>query len=268
MMTREDYARLPAIEPDYRLSYGAGPEQFGDLYLPDTDGPYPVVVLLHGGCWLKKWSLSQLGSLCRAFTSEDLAVWNLEYRRLGNGGGWPGTFHDVAAGVDFLVQIADAHPLDLSRVVVVGHSVGGHLALWLAGRHRLPAASELYSASPLPVKGVVSLAGIPDVAMAVEQDICRGTIQQALGGMPEEVPARYRHVSPIELLPLGVPQRHIHGLVDDIAPVDYVQLYVKVARQREDVRLDVIEDVGHFDLVVPATPAWPVVRQAVLEMVE
>jgi pimeloyl-ACP methyl ester carboxylesterase len=268
MMTKEDYACLPTIAADYRLPYGPDPEQFGDLYVPGTPGTHPVVVLLHGGCWLEKWGLDQLGSLCRAFTEEGFAVWNLEYRRLGNGGGWPGTFHDVGAGTDFLARIADEHCLDLSRIVAVGHSAGGQLALWLAGRHRLTAESEVYSATPLRLRGVVSLAGIPDLALAVEQRICGDASQLVLRGTPGEVPVRYEQASPVELLPLGVPQRHIHGSLDEIVPVRYVQQYITVARHHDPARLDIVEHAGHFELVVPTAPAWPLVKEAVLKLME
>jgi pimeloyl-ACP methyl ester carboxylesterase len=267
MMTREDYAGLPPIPADFRLSYGTDPEQFGDLYLPEKTGAHAVVLLLHGGCWLAKWGLDQLGGLCKAFTDEGLAVWNMEYRRLGNGGGWPGTFQDVAAGMDFLGHIGAEYSLDTSRIVAVGHSAGGQLALWLAGRHTLPARSDVYSAFPLPLRGVVSLAGIPDLALAVERNICGDAPQKMLGGVPVEVPSRYRHGSPIELLPLGIPQRHINGVFDEVVPADYVQQCIRVAAQHDDVRLDLVSDAGHFDLAVPREPAWPIVKKAVLELV-
>src|SRR5262245_48319205 len=163
LLTVDDYLRLPSIPADHRLSYGSDPAHFGDLYLPSQPGPHPVVVLVHGGCWRAQYDLAPLGQLCVALVGEGLAVWNVEYRRLGNGGGWPTTFLDVAAAADALGGIAGQYGLDLARVVVMGHSAGGHLALWLAGRRRLPPESPLFAAAPLPLRGVVAIAGVPDL---------------------------------------------------------------------------------------------------------
>ena len=266
LLTRDDYVHLPAIPADHRLFYGPDPAQFGDLYLPRQPGPHPVVILLHGGCWQAQYGLAPLGRLCIAFTNEGLAVWNVEYRRLGNGGGWPMTFADVATGVDFLRSIADQYALDLSHVVVTGHSAGGHLALWLAGRHRLPAESPLFAATAFPLHGVVALAAIPDLAEGVKRHICRGACQEIVGGSPEAVPQRYLQASPRALLPLGVSQWHIVGRGDLNVPMDYVQQYVAVATQYDKVQLDILPDAGHFELVVPTTSAWGTVRHAVLTL--
>jgi acetyl esterase/lipase len=172
----EDYLKLPAVAADHRLAYGQAVDQFGDLYLPSTPGPHPVAVLLHGGCWQAKYDLQPLGNLCHALRAGGLAVWSLEYRRLGAGGGWPTTFQDVAAGSDFLRNLAPRFALDLSRVVAVGHSAGGHLALWLAGRHCLPPDSLLFGERPLQLAGVVALAGIPDLAAAAQWNICNNAL--------------------------------------------------------------------------------------------
>ena len=266
LLRADDYVRLPAIPAHCRLAYGPAPDQFGDLYLPLSPGPYPVVILLHGGCWRAQFGLAPLGQLCTAFTHAGLAVWNLEYRRLGNGGGWPYTLRDAASGAAFLQSIAVHYALDMARVVAVGHSAGGHLALWLAGRHHLPSDSPLWVAEAMQVHGVVSLAGIPDLAAGVQRQICRGACQELVGGLPDEVPERYQHASPISLLPLGVPQWHLVGVHDPLVPADYVQQYVAVARQHDEVHLDLLPDAGHFDLVVPTTAAWPAVRHAVLTL--
>ena len=266
LLTRDDYVHLPAIRADHRLFYGPDPAQFGDLYLPQQPGPHPVVVLLHGGCWQAQYGLAPLGQLCTAFVNEGLAVWNVEYRCLGNGGGWPMTFTDVATGADFLRGIADQYALDLSHVVATGHSAGGHLALWLAGRHRLPAKSPLFTATVLPLHGVISLAGLPDLSEGVKRNICRGACQEIVGGSLEAVPQRYLQASPHALLPLGVPQWHIVGRDDQSVPLDYVQQYVALASQYDVVQLDILPDAGHFELVVPTTAAWVTVRHAVLAL--
>jgi acetyl esterase/lipase len=266
LLAVDDYVRLPSILADHRLTYGSDPAQFGDLYLPSQPGPHPVVVLLHGGCWRGQYGLAPLGQLCTALTAEGLAVWNIEYRRLGNGGGWPATFLDVATAADALRDIAGQYALDLARVVAMGHSAGGHLALWLAGRHRLPPESPLFSAAPLSLRGVIALAAVPDLVEGVKRDLCRGAIGDLIGGSPDAAPERYRQASPIALLPLGVPQRHIAGRDDLIVPADYLEQYVAVAAEHDDVRLDILAATGHFEPVVAGTDAWAIVKQAVLEL--
>ena len=227
-----------------------------------------MVLLLHGGCWQAQYSLTLVGQLGAALRQAGLAVWNLEYRRLGNGGGWPTTFQDVARGADFLRTLAPQFALDLSRLVTVGHSAGGHLALWLAGRHRLPDTSPLHVAAGVRIHGVVSLAGIPDLIAGVQWNICRGACHAVVGGLPEAVPQRYQHASPHALLPLGVPQWHLVGAEDQLVPAAYIQQYVEVATHHDEVHLELLPDAGHFEVVVPTTAAWPAVRHAVLTLVE
>lgn len=268
ILSAADLAALLPVKPTHRLAYGTAPEQFGELYLPPPPGLHPVVILLHGGCWQAEYGLGHLGPLSAAFCNSGLAVWNLEYRRLGNGGGWPMTFEDVAAGADYLRNIADRFALDLSRVISVGHSAGGHLALWLAARQRLPVTSSLFAADALPIQGVLSLAGIPDLAAAVKRKICSGTCQTLLGGLPEEVPERYRQASPRALLPLGVPHWHLLGLLDQVIPVDYLQQYVAVAEAYDEVHLELLPEVGHYELIVPATLAWSAVRHATFTLLQ
>ena len=258
----EDYLKLPEARPSHRLSYGLDREQFGDLYLPAGAGPHPVVVLLHGGCWQAKYALGPLGGLCAAFAGEGYAVWNLEYRRLGNGGGWPATFLDVAAGADLLRSISQRHALDLSRVIAAGHSAGGHLAAWLGARHRLPVTSALVSPGPLRLRGVLTLAGIIDLAEGMKRKLCGGACGQLLGGTPDQVPDRYAQASPTELAPLGIPQWHLAGLADTVVPPDYVQQSSARMGLSDSVRIEVIGAAGHFELVQPSGPAWDAVRTA------
>lgn len=268
ILTVDDVLALPNVSADHRIFYGSDLSQFGDLYLPQQPGPHPVVLLLHGGCWRAQYSLTLVGQMAAALRQAGLAVWNLEYRRLGNGGGWPTTFQDVATGADFLRILAPQFKLDLKRLVTVGHSAGGHLALWLAGRHRLRDTSPLYVGEGLRVHGVVSLAGIPDLIAAVQLNICRGASQEIVGGLASEVPDRYQQASPLALLPLEVPQWHLVGAKDEIVPASYIQQYVKVATQYDEVHLEVLPNAGHFEMIVPTTSAWPAVRRAVLTLVQ
>ncbi|BAZ10878.1 putative esterase/lipase/thioesterase [Calothrix sp. NIES-4071] len=267
ILTVDEVLALPNVPGDHRFFYGSDPAQFGDLYLPQSKGPHPVVLLLHGGCWRAQYSLTLVAQMAAALRQAGLAVWNLEYRRLGNGGGWPTTFQDVAMGADFLQTLAPQFALDLKRLVAVGHSAGGHLALWLAGRHRLPENNPLGVGQGVRVNGVVSLAGIPDLITGVQQNICRGAIPEIVGGLPDQAPDRYKLAQARALLPLGVPQWHLVGTEDQIVPAAYIKEYVEVARQYDEVHLKILPNAGHFELIVPTTTAWPAVRQAVLDLV-
>ena len=153
LMTSNDLTSLTAPPPDQRIAYGPGPLQFGNLRLPKKPGPHPVLVFVHGGCWLSQFSIAHAAALEQAIADSGIAVWSIEYRRVGDdGGGWPNTFTDVALGADYLRTIAPKYSLDLNRVIVGGHSAGGQFALWLAARKRIPPGSELHTANPLTVK--------------------------------------------------------------------------------------------------------------------
>jgi acetyl esterase/lipase len=262
----DDYLSLPRTPADHRIPYGEDPAQFGDLYLPAGEGPHPLAVVIHGGCWSAQYDLHPLGSMCDVLRGQGLAVWNLEYRRLGNGGGWPTTFLDVGAGVDFLRTLADRFALDLERFVAVGHSAGGHLALWLAGRHRLPAKSLLYVADPLPAMGVVGLAAIPDLAAGLHWNLCGTACADLVGGLPVEEPNRYQQASPVELLPLGIPQWHLVGSRDELVPSAYLEAHVAVAKQHDPVRLEILSRSAHFEVVFPGADVWPSVQNAILSL--
>jgi acetyl esterase/lipase len=250
-----------------RSVYGAHPSQFGDLFLPATTGPHPVLVLIHGGCWRAEYGLEPLGQLAQAIAASGAAVWSIEYRRLGNGGGWPATFLDAGAAVDHLRTLAGEHALDLRRVVTAGHSAGGHLALWLAGRAKLPASSALFTPDPLPVHGVVSIAGIPDLAAAAARSVCGDAVNELLGGAPAAVAERCAAASPAALTSLGVPHVHLHGREDAIVPVDLVETYAASATKMGDrATLVVVEGAGHFEPVDARTGAGRRVVEVVADM--
>jgi len=193
-------------------------EKFGELRVPSTKGPYPLAIVIHGGCWVAKLpaldpnavAMDNMRPMATALNDAGIATWNIEYRRLGNqGGGWPGTFRDVATAADFIRTIATERQLDLTRVISIGHSAGAHFALWLAARPKLSKNSEVYASDPLHVTGVVSLDGPADLKATIplQQPVCGSpVITDLIGGSPEERPDRYRDASPIEQLPLGVPQ--------------------------------------------------------------
>ncbi len=269
-MTVKDLMNLSPTPADYRIAYGDDPNQFGQLRLPSKEGPFPVVIVIHGGCWLSQYDLHHISPLAAEITKMGVATWSLEYQRVGNeGGGWPGTFQDVAAGADHLRKLAQEFPLDLNRIIAIGHSAGGHLALWLAARHKIPENGVLYKQNPLPVKGVVSLAGVGDLSPPNLQEICGGVIQKLMGGTRAEVPDRYAQGSPLELLPLGVPQILIQGSRDQIVPVESVRDYYEAARKSGDkADLVILQEAGHFEVVMPTTFAWPEVRKAIAASIQ
>jgi acetyl esterase/lipase len=264
------FAREPAA-PDYRVSYGPDSLQFGDLRLPDGHGPHPVAVVIHGGCWLSFATLEYLDGFCEALTSAGLATWSLEYRRVDSpGGGWPNTLLDVGRGVDYLRELAAEYALDLANVVVVGHSSGGHLALWVAGRHVIDEDSALHVSDPLAVQGAVCLSAHGDLEALRPRapEVCGSDVVAALtGGPPEEVPSRYEAASPLRMLPLGVAQHLLIGALDETVPLASVQAYVDAARAAGDqVACDTLAAASHFEPIAPESSAWPVVRDSILKL--
>jgi len=263
-----------------RLSYGPMASQFGELYLPRVLRSDLTVILIHGGFWRSHYGLDLMTDLARDLAMRGIAVWNIEYRRLGEaGGGWPATLLDVARAADYLRVLAPIHDLKLQRVVSMGHSAGGHLALWLAARHCIGRASILHPAyptatgsrvadsqdnsSPLKLAGAISLAGAVDLELCWQLKLSSGVVATLLGGSPTQVPERYAAASPAALLPLGIPQVLIHGALDDIVPLQVSQAYTQRAIAAGD-RVTLIQqaDAGHFTLIDPCSLAWTSIVQA------
>lgn len=252
-------AILPGIEPE-RHAYGGRRDQFGELTRPDgVAGPWPVAVLIHGGYWRARYDLRLEDGLVPDLVARGWTVWNLEYRRVGwrSRGGWPATFEDVAAGIDHLGRV-DA-PLDLARVVLIGHSAGGHLAVWAAARRELPAGAPGAEPAVRPAAAVAQ-AGVVDLREAARRGLSRGAAVSLLGGPPGKLPRRYDLASPIERLPLGVPQLLVHGDADDSVPVEISRRYAQRAGEAGD-RCELVElsGCGHFEHLDPSSHAWRVV---------
>ncbi|HUQ38841.1 MAG TPA: alpha/beta hydrolase [Acidimicrobiales bacterium] len=237
-------------QPHRTIRYGEGRDRFGELWRPDGPGTVPVVVLIHGGFWREPYRLDLMDGLARDLSSRGFAAWNIEYRRVGGGGGFPATFDDVAAAIDHLAAIASSERLDLSRVVTVGHSAGGHLALWAASRDN-PAVE---------VTKAISLAGVPDLVEADRAHLGSDAARELLGGSAAGVPDRYAAASPAARLPLGVPQVLVHGADDDIVPPSFSRAYAAAATAAgDDVELVELPGVDHDDVIDPSSPAWTAV---------
>ncbi|HEX2174024.1 MAG TPA: alpha/beta hydrolase [Dehalococcoidia bacterium] len=259
-----------------RSAYGPAPQHFGDLRLPGGAGQHPVVMLIHGGFWRSHRTLDLMQPIAEDLAARGVASWNVEYRRVANadlgtpadpGAGWPGTLQDLAAAADHLRILAGSEPLDLRRVAVVGHSAGGHLALWLAARPKIAGGSvevaegtALFGPDPLPIRAAVSLAGVNDLAESHRRNLGAGAVAGFLGGSPAEVPDRYALASPAELLPLGVPQVLVHGDEDEHVPIAISRIYTAAARGvgDPDIRLHEFPGLDHFAVIDPRSEAWAI----------
>ena len=250
-----DINKLPARPPDHKIAYGPAPQQFGELRLPKGKGPFPVIAIIHGGCWGDFADAGYMANQATRLADAGAATWNIEFRRVEeSGGAWPGTLQDVAAALDHLRKLAQTYPLNLKRVVATGHSAGGHLALWAAGRKHIAKDSPLYVANPLPIAAAVSIAGIADLAAFVEygRRPCGDRHVRLVGGTPNEVASNYRAASPMELLPLKIPQTLIFGGKDNTVPGHLFEQYVKKAKAAGDKVAEInFPDSAHFDYYMP-----------------
>ncbi|MEV4783731.1 alpha/beta hydrolase [Burkholderia sp. LMU1-1-1.1] len=263
-MTLRDYLALTGPAPSLHVAYGAAPSQFAELFAPSGDGPFPVAVVIHGGCWTREFGgITQMRNIAGDLLRQGVAVWNVEYRRFDeDGGGYPGMYHDVATAMDRLRALAPAHRLDLSRIVLVGHSAGGHLAQWAGARARLPRTSPLYVADPLPVPTVISLGGLADLrneAALIKTSCERDTAQ--LAGTPSAVrPDVFADTSPAEMLPSGVRTVLIHGEFDTVSPIraghDYARRAIAAGDAAEVI---VLPGGSHYDEVAATSPSWSIV---------
>lgn len=258
------YMEQPRQRPDAVVRYGAAPSQRVEVFLPKGEGPHPAVVLLHGGCYQEALQgLAQVSGVARELANNGYAVWNVEYRRLGEAGAaYPGTFEDVADAIDRIREEAQRFHLDTRRVIALGHSAGGHLALWAAARPKIPASSPLHRPDPLRVRAVISVGGIGDLekqAGVFEKACGAGTFAELLGPRPS-----YADTSPARLLPTGVPIVLAHGEHDHVMPPKAGRIYAAEVRAADD-RVEFLEipGAGHFDAMIPTTAAWRIVADRV-----
>ena len=250
MSTLDIFSR-PQPPPDQREAYGTGPNQFLDVWLPHRKGAHPVVLNLHGGYWRAKYDLGHARHLCEALRAVGIATFNVEYRRVGDpGGGWPGTFADVRSAYRYVRQQAIRFHLDLNRLLVMGHSAGGQLALCLA-------------AHETSLRRAIALAGVVNLKKAFALHLSHDAVVEFLGGTPEEVPEHYRETDPMELEIPHARQWLLHGSNDDTVPVEFSRDYVEHKKKSETVHLIEIPRCGHFDVIDPESIAFRQVTAAV-----
>jgi acetyl esterase/lipase len=255
----DDILTLPPPPADARVTYGSDGNQFIDLRFPEqTQETYSLVMNIHGGFWRSQYDLDHAGHLCAALAARGPITANVEYRRVGKqGGGWPETVADIRAAYSFLMQNAAQWKIDAERIVVMGHSAGGQLALCLAA----------YEAG---VRRVISLAGVLALRRAYELHLSRDAVVEFLGGTPAEVPDHYREADPMQLEIPQARQWLIHGTADDVVPADLSRGYVAAkgrltGNKKEDVHLLQVPDAGHYDLIDPRSAAWTAVEQTVVD---
>lgn len=262
LMSWGDLTGRPLPEPSTSVRTGPGESDIVDVWLPEGAGPHPVVLMVHGGCWQKEIAdRTLMNYAAEALRKEGMAVWNIEYRGVDEtGGGYPGTFEDVARAVDALGTQGPALGLDVSNIAAIGHSAGGHLALWAAARHRLPETSPLYDEAPFPIAGVVNTGGLADLEASapVTQAGCLADIMDMLTGPPSDVRSDVlSDTSPAELLPIGVRQVSVNGANDQIAPSVLGQGYTaRAAAAGDDASYVEVAETGHVELVAPGTAAF------------
>jgi acetyl esterase/lipase len=253
---------LDFLKRGRNYSYGPARSQCAELYLPVGPGPHPVIVLIHGGSWMNRYGRVVMRALAADLVRRGWAVWNIEYRRVGGGGGWPVTFADVGAAIDHLAELRA--PLDLDRgVTVIGHSAGGHLALWAAARERLApgAPGYLEGDPPVPIARVIAQAGVCDLAGAYRR-WRGGAVRALMGGPPDELRERYSVGDPMQLLPLSMPALLVHGALDETVSVELARNYERAARAAggEVELVEISGEAGrHRAHIDPRGQAWAAV---------
>lgn len=273
-LTAADILKLPSSMPTAKILYGPAPQEYADLRLPSNgQGPFPLVILIHGGCWVSTFATSAImAPLATAITDQlGVATLNIEYRAIDQeGGGWPGTFNDVSAAINFLTNVNTIYNLDLNNVVVLGHSAGGHLALWAGGSSNVMHNSPIYTPLNIPLKGIVDLSGPGSLeSFYPDQDaIChQPVLTEFLGGSPTTQPVKYSQASPIDLLPFKLNQVLIAGADDPDFPLNFGTEYESKGRSLGDnVNFFPVMNASHFEPLSPNSDVWPVIQNTLNNM--
>ena len=269
-MSLDDYLALNGPAPTAQIAYGPTPSQYAQLFRPEGSGPFPVVVLVHGGCWTVAFGgIKQMRNVAGALVAQGIAVWNVEYRRVDEpGGGYPGTYEDMHAALDSLRQHAPEYQLDVKRIVAMGHSAGGQLVQWIAGRDKLPKSSPLYRDTVLPIKNILSLGGLADLRH--EKDLikssCERDIAQLAGSASNERPDIYSDTNAADLMPNGSRTVLATGELDTISPPRVAHDYAAKAKLAGDhAEVLIMPGASHYDEIAATSNAWrmilPVIKQ-------
>jgi acetyl esterase/lipase len=272
-MSLDDYLALNGPAPTAQIAYGPAPSQYAQLFRPEGSGPFPVVVLVHGGCWTVAFGgIGQMRNVAGALVAQGIAVWNVEYRRVDEpGGGYPGTYEDMHAALDSLQQHADQYQLDTGRILAMGHSAGGQLVQWIAGREKLPKTSPLYREQYLPIKNILSLGGLADLRH--EKDLiktsCERDIAQ-LAGRPSALrPDIYSDTNAADLMPNGSRTVLATGELDTISPPRVAHDYAAKARLAGDhAEVLILPGASHYDEIAATSNAWGMILPVIRQMLE
>ncbi|MFZ6644793.1 alpha/beta hydrolase [Undibacterium sp. TJN25] len=269
-MSLKNYMDLQGPEPDVHLAYGTQPSQFVELFKPEGHGPFPVAIVIHGGCWTVEFGgIKQMHNVAGDLARRGIAVWNVEYRRVDEeGGGYPGTYQDISAALNLLQASAGKYGLDANRVVAIGHSAGGQLAQWAAARKKLPVSSPLYQPDPLPIPVVISLGGLADLRREeklIKSSCDRDMVQ--LTGTPSTMrPDVFSDTSSAEMLPVGGSTILINGELDTVSPPRVGEDYAKRAREAGDhAEAIILTGASHYDEIAATSPSWKIVLAHILK---
>jgi acetyl esterase/lipase len=256
-MTLAEYMSLTGPEPTAHIAYGDAASQYVELFRPQGPGPFPVVVLVHGGCWQTEFGgIKQFRNVAGALAAEGIAVWNVEYRRVDEeGGGYPGTYEDMMGALDALAANAKHYQLNIERIAAVGHSAGGHMVQWAAGRARIPAASPLHRPSPMPLRHVVSLGGIND--LRAWTDLCGFEVSKLTGVPSAARPNVFADTNPADMLPTGSHTVLITGERDRQVPPEVAYHFAAKAKAAGDAaEVILLPGASHFDEAAATSPSW------------
>ncbi len=267
-MTLQDYLALSGPAPTAKIAYGNAPSQFAELFRPEGKGPFPVVVLVHGGCWTIQYGgISQMHNVAGALAARGIAVWNVEYRRVDEeGGGYPGTYLDMNAALDKLAAEAPRYRLDTTRIVAMGHSAGGQLVQWIGARGKIAPGSPLFQPRPLAIREIISLGGLADLRR--EQDLiktsCDRDMVQLTGQPSASRPDVFADTSAGELMPNGSHTVLITGALDTISPPRAAYAFAARAQAAGDLAdVLILPNASHYDEIAASSPAWKLILPAI-----
>lgn len=270
-MTLDNYLALNGPQATAQIAYGPAPSQYAQLFRPSGTGPFPVVVLVHGGCWTVQFGgIKQMRNVANALSSQGIAVWNVEYRRVDEeGGGYPGTYQDMHAALDSLQHHASQYQLDTSRIVAMGHSAGGQLVQWIAGRAKLPKTSPLYQEKFLPINNIISLGGLADLRHEEKliKSSCDRDIPQLAGSASTDRPDIYSDTNAADLIPNGTRTVLITGELDTISPPRVAHDYAaKAVKTGDHAEVLILPGASHYDEIAATSPAWKMILPVIKQM--